>query len=117
MKGRKASKIDGINDFNFDLLAKSTSNPRERIRYLAFSHIQEGKSFTEAASMVRVQLRTLMNWVAKFKTHQIEGLKDRKGRGAHPHLAPEIMSLLDRQCLSYSIIVREGASKEKIYSH
>lgn len=89
MKGRKASKIDGINDFDFDVLAKSASNPRERIRYLAFAHIQEGKSFTEAALMVRVQLRTLMNWVTNFKTHQFEGLKDKKGRGAHPHLSPE----------------------------
>ena len=89
MRGRKPSIIEAINDFDFDALAKRTSNPRERIRYLAFAHIQEGQSLTKAAEMVRIKLRTLMNWVKRFRESGIEGLQDRPGRGAKPHLAQE----------------------------
>jgi transposase len=64
-------------------------NARERRRYLAFAHIQAGKSFTDAAAMVRVERRTLMNWVNNFRKDGIEGLQDKPGRGAKPYLSPE----------------------------
>jgi transposase len=89
MRGRKAAEIENINDYDFDVLAKTCGTPRERIRYIAFAHIQEGKSFTEVASMIRVKLRTLMNWIKNFKKDQIEGLKEKTGRGADPYLEPE----------------------------
>lgn len=86
MRGRKAAEINGIEDYDFDKLSKTEGNSRERLRYLAFAHIQEGKSFTDTAQMVRVKLRTLMNWISNFKKNGIEGLKDKPGRGAKPHL-------------------------------
>lgn len=89
MRGRKPTPIQGINDYCFEKLAKTIRNARVRIRYLAFAHIQDGKSFTEAALMVKVSLRTLMKWVKQFKESGIDGLKDRSGRGAKPHLAYE----------------------------
>ena len=36
--------------------------------------------------MVRVQLRTLMNWVKKFRENGLSGLKDNHGGGAQPHV-------------------------------
>jgi transposase len=86
MMGRRAAPINGIGDYDFDKLFKTEGNPRKRIRYLAFAHIQEGKSLTEVAQMVRIEFRTLMNWISNFKKNGIEGLKDKPGRGAKPHL-------------------------------
>lgn len=89
MRGPKSAKIDNLDQYSFDKLSKTEGNPRERRRYLAFAHIQDGKSFTKAAEMVRVERRTLMNWVAQFRKNGIEGLKDKPGRGAKPYLLPE----------------------------
>jgi putative transposase len=88
MRGRKA-QIDGLEQYCFDKLSKTEGNARERRRYLAFAHIQAGKSFTDAAAMVRVERRTLMNWVNNFRKDGIEGLQDKPGRGAKPYLSPE----------------------------
>lgn len=89
MRGRKAAQIEGIQQYDFDKLAKTEGNARERRRFLAFAHIREGKTFTETAIAVRVKLRTLMNWVKQFKTEGLEGLKDKPGRGAKPFLPAE----------------------------
>ena len=44
------------------------------------------KNFTEIAKMVRVNLRTLMNWVENFRKKGIEGLKDTYGGGRRPYI-------------------------------
>jgi transposase len=89
MRGRKAALIEGIQQYDFDKLAKTEGNARERRRFLAFAHIREGKTFTETAIAIRVKLRTLMNWIRQFKNEGIEGLKDKAGRGAKPFLPEE----------------------------
>jgi transposase len=89
MRGRKAAQIEGIQRYDFDKLAKTEGNARERRRFVAFAHIREGKTFTETAIAVRVKLRTLMNWVKQFKAEGLEGLKDKPGRGAKPFLPVE----------------------------
>lgn len=89
MRGRKAAQIEGIQRYDFDKLAKTEGNARERRRFVAFAHIREGKTFTETAAAVRVKLRTLMNWVKQFKTEGLEGLKDKPGRGAKAFLPAE----------------------------
>lgn len=86
MRGRKAETIKNLRQFDFDKLSKTQGNSRERLRYLAFAHICDGKSFTEAAAAVRIKLRTLMNWVKKFRERGIDGLKEQPGRGSKPYL-------------------------------
>lgn len=86
MRGRKAEAIKGLAQYDFDKLSKTQGNPRERKRYLAFAHICDGKSFTEAAAAIRIRLRTLMNWIKRFRAQGIEGLTDRPGRGSKPCL-------------------------------
>ncbi len=54
MRGRKAERIKGIEDYNFERLLKIEGTPRERRRFLAFAHIQDGKTLTEAAQAVKV---------------------------------------------------------------
>lgn len=89
MRGRKADQIKGIEQYNFDKLANTEGSPRERRRFLAFAHLREGKTFTETAVSIRVNLRSLMRWVSKFKTEGLEGLKDKAGRGAKPLMPSE----------------------------
>lgn len=89
MRGRKAAQIEGIEQYDFDKLASTKGSPRERRRLLAFAHLREGKTFTEAAAFVRVKLRSLMRWVKNFKAEGLEGLKDKAGRGAKPLIPAE----------------------------
>jgi transposase len=89
MRGRKAETIKGIEEYDFDKLSKTQGNPRERKRYLAFAHIRDGKSFTEAAAAIRIELRTLMNGVKNFRAKGMDGLKDQPGRGAKPYLSAD----------------------------
>ena len=89
MRGRKAEAIKDLEQYDFDKLSKTQGNSREKRRYLAFAHIRDGKSFTEAAAAIRIKLRTLMNWVKRFKAKGIDGLMDQPGRGAKPCLSPE----------------------------
>lgn len=89
MRGRKAEKIQGLEQYDFDKLSRTEGTSMERRRYLAFAHISEGKSFVETAAAVRVKLRSLMRWVKRFREEGFEGLQDRPGRGMKPLLAPQ----------------------------
>lgn len=89
MRGRKSKPLKGLNEYNFENLLNTEGNARERRRYLAFAHLRDGRSFTEAAMMVKIKLRTRMNWVQNFRKKGIEGLKDQPGRGAKPHLSSD----------------------------
>ena len=86
MRGRKAEKIEGLDKHDFDKLANQTKFPRERRRFLAFAHIKEGVSFSEAAKMVRVIPRTVIVWVAAFRKKGLDGLREKPGRGTKPYI-------------------------------
>ena len=106
MRGRKAAQIEGIEHYDFDRMANTEGNARERRRFLAFAHIREGKTFTETAIAIRIQLRTLMNWVKQFKTEGLEGLKDKPGRGAKPFLPAE-----DREAFRQAVLELQESRK------
>lgn len=67
---------------NFKQLAKRSCDPREKIRLLAFAHMQEGKSPREAAEAVKVSRNAVYVWLRKFKKNGLTGLKEKAGRGA-----------------------------------
>jgi len=82
MKGRKARAIEGLEKYNFTKLASSEGSARERRRFLAFAHIQDGKSLSETARMVKVKPRTVIVWASKFRRSGVNGLREHGGRGA-----------------------------------
>jgi len=86
MQGRTYKPLEGLHQHNFNHLSKTQGTARERRRYLAFAHIQDGKSFTEAAAMVKVTLKALMTWVDRYRKNGIEGLREQPGRGLKPLL-------------------------------
>lgn len=89
MRGRKAAPLKCINDHNFKKLAASQGTARERRRFLVFAHIKDGKTYSEAARMVKVKPRTVLTWVKNFRKEGLEGLKEKSGRGAKSCLPPE----------------------------
>lgn len=89
MRGRKREPISDLDQHNFAELAASDASRREKRRYLAFWHIQQGKSFVSAAKEVHVDIRSLMRWVISFKKHGLAGLKDQPGRGKKPYLSKD----------------------------
>lgn len=86
MKGRKRSVALSIHEIDFQKLAKTASHPRERMRYLAFSHIRDGKSNSEIALMLKIHRMTITDWIKKFNKEGLEGLKEKEGRGAKQKL-------------------------------
>lgn len=88
-KGKKPVLIEGLDQYNFAKLASSEGGARERRRFLAFAHIQDRKSFSEAARMVKVHPRTVIGWVKKFRESKIDGLREQGGRGNQPCISHE----------------------------
>ena len=89
MKGRKAKPLKGIDDYDFAKLSKTKGTPRERRRFLAFAHLQDGKSFSESARMIKVSPRTVIVWAQKFRENGLDGLLEKSGRGAKSYVASE----------------------------
>lgn len=83
MRGRPVKPIEGLNQHDFDKLAKSPkSSAREKLRFLALAHVKEGYPFFEVAKMLRVYPRTISSWVRKFREEGVDGLRDRYRGGA-----------------------------------
>lgn len=76
--------LDEIQKHDFTKLYKSCSHPRERGRFLAFSHLADGKSPTEAAKIIRVTPNTVYRWIRNFQVAGIDGLREQPGRGKKP---------------------------------
>lgn len=69
---------------DFITLFKSASHPREKTRFLAFSHLQNGKKPREVAELLHTTRNTIYVWIRKFLSCGIEGLKEKPGRGNKP---------------------------------
>jgi transposase len=66
---------------DFTKLYKFSKHPREKNRLLALSHFKEGKAPPEIAWILRVTRNTVYTWIRNFKTHGIDGLKEKPGIG------------------------------------
>lgn len=113
MRGRKRFIGESINDFDFQKLAKTAKHPRERMRYLAFAHMREGKSSSEIACILKVHRMTIGDWIKKFNQEGIEGLKEKKGRGAKQKLEASKHEAFRRAVLELQDNKRGGRIKGK----
>jgi transposase len=82
----KAISPEIINAYDFKQLAKRSTNPREKIRLLAFAHMQDGASVQEAAKAVKLSRNAIYVWLRKFQKEGLQGLKEKSGRGAKPKI-------------------------------
>lgn len=85
---RKAQLPASLYQQDFISLVKQEKNANVRIRLLALSHLQSGKSFSEVAQLVYVTRQALHQWVNRFAQEGVTGLYDKPGRGNKPKLSP-----------------------------
>ncbi|HMT03553.1 MAG TPA: helix-turn-helix domain-containing protein [Burkholderiales bacterium] len=76
-------------DYNFRELVKQEKNAALKIRYLALSHIAEGKTVLETANLVHKSNRMIHRWLNKLEERGLDGLKDKSGRGRRVRLPKE----------------------------
>ena len=69
-------------------LAKSEPNPRLARRIQAIALAQQGYSCPEITQMTGNCRRAIQMWVAKYNTHNLEGLKEQPRSGRCPKLPP-----------------------------
>ncbi len=84
---RKAQLPASLYQQDFIGLMKHEKNAALRIRFLALSHLQSGKNFSEVAQLVYVTRQALHQWVNRFAQAGIQGLYDKPGRGNKPKLS------------------------------
>lgn len=89
MRGSLPRPINGIDKYDFAKLARSEGTPRERRRFLAFAHLQDGRRPIEVARMVKVFPQTINTWINKYRKEGIDGLREKPGRGAKPYISEE----------------------------
>ena len=88
MRGRKPRLIKGLDQYDFAKLACTEGTARERRRFLAFSHLQDGRRPIEVARMVKVFPQTINTWIKNFRENGLSGLREKSGRGAKPYISP-----------------------------
>lgn len=87
MSSKHPVSIEELQPYNFKQMAKRSTNPREKIRLLAFAHIQDGKPIQEVAEAVKVSRNAVYVWLKKFRQEGLIGLKEKGGRGAKPKIS------------------------------
>src|SRR4051812_46976018 len=85
---RKALLPSSLYEHDFVALTKQEKNANVRMRLLALSYLQSGKSLSEVAQLVYVTRQTLHQWVNRFGQEGLAGLSDKPGRGNKPKLSP-----------------------------
>ena len=82
------TKIYSLNEFDFQRLASTESDPRTRIRLLMMTHLQNGATPKETAKMLCCDTSTVTRKLARFKRDGLDGLKDKHRSGAPYKLSP-----------------------------
>lgn len=80
------TKLAGIDFFQ---LAKREPHPRTRIRLLALGNLQAGRTKSEVIGAFNITFPTLREWLLKFISEGIEGLREKSGKGRKKKLASD----------------------------
>jgi transposase len=96
--------MNSINNIDFQPLIAQETNGRMRIRFLALSHIKDGANNTQTAKYLKVSRRSVNDWVKRFNTEGIDGLKE-KSRSGRP------CSLSVKQLQQLKIYIQENSIK------
>ena len=87
MRGRKVKLPNQLFEYDFATLAKREPHARTRQRFLVLSHLKDGATVTELAKNFRFTRATIHKWLTRLELEGIEGLKEKKGRGAKQKLS------------------------------
>ena len=76
-------------DIDFSFLAKKEKRGRVRIRLLALAHLKKGVSYRKTAKMLEVSPVSINNWVNRFISFGLEGLKDQTSNSGRNQMLPK----------------------------
>jgi transposase len=82
-------QLELIKGYDFDATYRVEQNANIKIKLLALSLLQEGRSTSEVAAIVRYNSKTIKTWLDMFVEFDYEGLIDKNGRGRKPRLSKE----------------------------
>ncbi|MCK5345887.1 MAG: helix-turn-helix domain-containing protein [Candidatus Heimdallarchaeota archaeon] len=71
---------------NFLERSRREANPRNRLRLLAMSHLQDGKTLSAVADAVKVHWKTVQAWIKRFREDGFAGLLESPRSGAPKRL-------------------------------
>jgi transposase len=72
-------------------ISKRQRDPRMRTRVAAIRYLRLGHTVPETAKAFGMSERQVRNWVHRYNTEGVEGLRDRPRPGQPPHLAPDLV--------------------------
>ncbi|MEM1010140.1 MAG: helix-turn-helix domain-containing protein [Myxococcota bacterium] len=71
-----------LQDHDFEQLHKREKHPRVKSRLLAMLHLSKVRPYKEVAEIVRMNEKTILDWIHRFDASGLDGLQERAGRGA-----------------------------------
>lgn len=77
----RSNIVEQLRGHDFTKLFKEASHPREKMRFLAFTHLKEGKGPSEVADILKVTRDTIQRWKRSFLAKGVDGLREQPGRG------------------------------------
>ncbi len=95
MQGRPLKVPESFDQETFTRLYHGSQHPREKIRYLALSLLQQRKrTASEVAAILRVSRMSVTRWLQRYRQHGIDGLKQQPGQGRQSLLSPQQIASL-----------------------
>ncbi|HMT02432.1 MAG TPA: helix-turn-helix domain-containing protein [Burkholderiales bacterium] len=86
---RKVNLPNNFTKPDFSELAESEDNLALKVRYIALSYLQAGKTVLETAELVGRSSRMVHRWISQYRDFGLDGLKDKPGRGRKTQLPVE----------------------------
>lgn len=86
---KKVTLPSNFNDYDFAILAKKEKNAALKVRYLALSYIQAGRTVLETAKLVYKSSRMVHRWINLLTEFGLDRLQDKPGRGRKVELAED----------------------------
>ena len=94
----------------FENKFKAEKNSKIKTRIQMLMHLREGYTQREVSKMLRVSTGIVPYWKARFEKEEIDGLKDKKGRGVKPQMTKEQLNMF-RSALDEPITMENGYSR------
>jgi len=113
MRIRYQKILELATEHDFQKLAKRAKHPRERTRFLAFAHLQRGKTVLEVTDLLFVTRQAIYEWLRSYEIQGLKGLYEQGGRGRKAALRLE-----EREAFRNAVLrLQEGRAGGRINGH
>ena len=79
-----------FNKYDYAKLARTESNPKNRMRLLSMANIKNGMSLQAISIVLQIHWKTIQQWLYRFRKEGISGLYVRATKYKPTKLGPEI---------------------------